>query len=231
MRVNDVMTTDVEVVRPDTSVSEIAKRLLARNISAVPVVDDRNQVVGIVSEGDLMRRADGGTARRPSWWLGLLAGLAPSMHDYVKTHGIYARDVMSGDVVSVEEEASLADVATILEQRRIKRVPVVRDGRLRGIVSRADLLRGLAAAGTDRTASPDDRDIKSSIETAAHDAGVSLLYVNVAVLDGEVSIWGMVDSEAEKTTMRKVAEGVIGVRDVRDNVNVKSERLRATLDL
>ncbi len=231
MQASDVMTTNVETVRPDTAVSEIAKRLLKRNISAVPVVDDENRVIGMVSEGDLMRRPEGGTARPRSWWLGLFADTEESRRDYVKSHGLYARDVMLPDVISVGEEASLAEIATTLEKNRIKRVPVVRDGKLVGIVSRADLLQGLAAAGTERSISPSDRDIKMSIEKAVHDTGVSMLYVNIVVVDGVATIWGMVESEAEKAAMRAAAEGIVGVREVQDNVNVMPDRVRATLGI
>lgn len=231
MQARDIMTTSVETVRPETEVTEIAKRLLARNISAVPVVDDQDKVVGIVSEGDLMRRSENQTERQPSWWLGLFADTRERKPDYVKSHGLHARDVMSRDVISVGEDTSLAKVATMLEKHRIKRVPVVRDGKLVGIVSRANLLQGLAVAGTEWAITPSDRDIKISIETAAHDAGMPMLYINFTVVDGIVTIWGMVKSEAEKAAMRKAAEGIAGVREVHDNVNIMSNMLHTTLGL
>lgn len=231
MQARDIMTTSVEAVRPSTEVSEIAKRLLARNISAVPVVDDQDKVVGIVSEGDLMRRSENETERQPSWWIRMFADTQDRTSDYVKSHGLHARDVMSRDVISVGEEASLAEIATILEKHHIKRVPVVRDGKIVGIVSRANLLQGLAVAGTERVISPSDREIKKSIETAAHDAGVPMLYINVTVADGVATIWGMVGSEVEKAAMRAAAEGIAGVGEVHDNVNIMSNILHASLGM
>lgn len=231
MQAIDVMTTTVETVRPGTTVSEIARRLLERNISAVPVVDDENRVIGIVSEGDLMRRSESGTARPRSWWLGLFADTEGNRRDYVKSHGLHARDVMAPDVISVSEDASLSDIATVLEKHRIKRVPVVRDGKLVGIVSRADLLHGLAALGSEMAITPSDRDIKRSIERAAHDAGVSMLYVNVVVVDGVATIWGMVESEAERSALVAAAEAIMGVKRVQNNVNIMPERLRASLGI
>jgi CBS domain-containing protein len=231
MQARDIMTASVATVRPDTEVSEIAKRLLARNISAVPVIDDQERVIGIVSEGDLMRRPESGTERQPSWWLDLFADAKERTHDYVKSHGLHARDVMSREVISVGEHASLAEVATMLEKHQIKRVPVLHDGKLVGIVSRANLLQGLAAAGTLRVISPSDREIKMSIEMAAHDAGLPMHYINVTVVDGIVAIWGMVESEAEKALMRSAAEGIAGVREVHDNANIRSNVLHAALGI
>ena len=156
MRAMDVMTTNVITVSPDTSVQEVAKILSERSISGVPVVDAQNRLVGIVSEGDLLHRVEMGTDRRPdrrtgrrrSWWLDTVGSDEELARAYVKSHGRTARDVMTSEVTSVSETTELADIANLLETKRIKRVPVVRDGKLVGIVSRANLVRALAAAGS-----------------------------------------------------------------------------------
>ena len=146
MQAKDIVTTQVIVVPPEATTREIAALLLERRISAVPVIQPEGGLVGIVSEGDLMRCPETGAERHPSWWLGLLASPEKSALAYVKSHGGHARDVMTRNVISVNEEASLKEVAETLERHRVKRVPELRFGKLVGIVSRADLLHGLVAA-------------------------------------------------------------------------------------
>jgi CBS domain-containing protein len=149
MRAMDIMTTEVLTVAPTTSVQEVAKLLSERGISGVPVVNSDNQVVGILSEGDLLHRAETGTERvrerQRSWWLESLA--SDLARDYVKAHARTAQDVMTRDVVSVYETTPLADVATLLETKRIKRVPVLRAGKLVGICCQP---RQFGTSGRDR---------------------------------------------------------------------------------
>ena len=147
MRAMDVMTPNVITVGPDTSVQRLAALLSERGISGAPVVDSKGSMIGIVSEGDLLHRAELGTEkrneRRQSWWLEHYAsGLA---QDYVKSHGRSVKDIMTRDVVTVSEDTDLAEIATLLETRRIKRVPVVREGKIVGIISRSNLVRALGA--------------------------------------------------------------------------------------
>lgn len=229
MRAGDVMTTRVVTVGPDTAVRTIAQTLVERGISAVPVVDGAGRLLGIVSEGDLMRRAEAGTERQPSWWLDLLASPEEKARDYSRAHGLTARDVMSREVVTVDEDSSLASVAALLERHRIKRVPVVRDGALVGIVSRANLLHGLIAAQPAPAATAgDDSAIRERILAAVAEAGLAEPYVNVVVSGGRVQLWGMVSSEAEKDALRVAAETAPGVVAVENNVAVAGPRqLRA----
>src|SRR6266536_3997807 len=148
MQARDVMTTRVVTVEPDTAIEEVAKRLFENRISAVPVVEGDGRLVGIVSEGDLMRRPESGMERRPSWWLSFLLLPEQSAASYVKAHGRHAKDVMTRNVIMVEDSARIEGIAEILEKHGIKRVPVIREGKLVGIVSRADLLHGLVARQT-----------------------------------------------------------------------------------
>ena len=146
MKAKDIMTTPVVTIEPDTTVREIAALLLERRISGVPVVE-AGRLVGLVSEGDLLHRHEIGTDRdRPtrSWWLSLIDG-DPCPAEYVKSHARRARDIMTRDVISVAEDAPIAEIATVLETHRIKRVPVLRGEQLVGVVSRANLVQALAA--------------------------------------------------------------------------------------
>ena len=132
-------------------------------------------------------------------------------------------------MISVSDDATLEEIATILEKNRIKRVPVMREGKLVGIVSRANLLRGLAAAGTKTMASTSDRDIKAAIEKNVRDAGVDMEFASIVVADGVANIWGLVATGAEKSAMRVAAENASGVKSVNDQVNVMSDMLRSTI--
>ncbi len=224
MQAKDVMTRDVVTVGPDTQVGEIAKLLLARRISAVPVVDASGVLRGIVSEGDLLRRAETGTERRRSWWLELLVENRELAHEYVKSHGLTAKDVMTAPVVTVGDDADLAEIAAVLERNRIKRVPVTHGGRLVGIVSRANLLQALAAAGTPKAKAPaDDRALREAIIAAfKHQKWTPDLTVNVTVQDGQVSLYGLVSSEDERRAMRVAAEEVAGVGKVTDYLTLST---------
>src|SRR6516165_8065770 len=166
MRAMDVMTTNVITVEPDTAVQELATLLSDRGISGVPVLDRDNRLVGVVSEGDLLHRAETGTERRTqrrrSRWLDNFASDQEAARDYVKAHGRTVREIMTRDVISVSDTTELADIATLLETRRIRRVPVVRDGQLVGIISRANLVRALAVTRSDPASevNNDDRTIR-----------------------------------------------------------------------
>lgn len=229
MQAKDIMTTTVVTVRPDASIAEIAHLLLERRISAVPVVDSAGRLLGIVSEGDLMRRPETGTERHPSWWLSLVASPDERAMAYVKRHGGHAHDAMTRDVISVSEETSLEDVAELLEKHRIKRVPVVRDGKLCGIVSRADLLHGLVARKAAPAASASDRAIRAAVENALPEAAVRPDFLNVVVSGGIVHLWGAVETDAEKQAARVVAESVPGVKGVRDEIGVLPPGVRSVM--
>jgi CBS domain-containing protein len=147
MQARDLMTTDVAAVSPDTPTRDVAKLLLARRISAMPVVDRSGAPLGMVSEGDLVGRGASERAARRDWWLELLAEgttLSPIFRQFVEAADRPVREVMATPVVTVSEDTEVGDIVRLLEEHRIKRVPVVRGGRVVGIVSRADLLRALA---------------------------------------------------------------------------------------
>ena len=229
MQAKDIMTASVATVRPDTEISEIAKQLLARNISAMPVVVDQDRVVGIVSEGDLMRRSENGTERQRSWWIRAFAEPEVRARDYIKTHGMCAKDIMSRNVISVSEDTSLADIAETLEKRHIKRVTVMRDEKLVGIVSRANLLQGLVAAGAKTAATASDRDLRTAIENAASKAGLNDQHVSVVVADGVATLWGMAETATERSALGIAAKRVAGVSRVENNINIMPDMVRSTM--
>jgi len=145
MKARDVMVSPVITVKPSASVREVAKTFLERRISAVPVVDDQGKLVGIVSEGDLMHRTEAGTERKRSWWLQGLTGDETLAAEYVKAHARKVADVMTRRVITASPDTPLHEIASLLESNSIKRVPIVKDGQVVGIVSRANLIQAVAS--------------------------------------------------------------------------------------
>lgn len=221
MKASDVMVTDVITVRPEMPVREAAKVLLDHRISAAPVLNAEGRLVGILSEGDLMRRAEIGTERRRSWWLDLLAGESARADDYIRAHAVRVADVMTREVVTATEHASLGEIAALLERRRIKRVPIVRGDELVGIVSRANLLQALASApgAADLPAAQDDRSLRERVLASIRSQPWGMPWLTtVTVHDGVVELWGPVNSDEERRTLRVAAEATPGVRQVKDNL-------------
>lgn len=219
MKARDVMTEYVISVDSQMSVVDIAAILLAHRISAVPVVDG-GSVVGMVSEGDLMRRREIGTdGRRRSWWLAIL-GDADAAKDYIKSHGLRARDVMTRNPITVAEDTPLEEIAEIFEAKHIKRVPVLRDGALSGIVSRANLIQALAATKLtmDRPAAADDASIRARlIAELEKQPWWRTATANVIVSDGIVHFWGFYQGKTEKDAARVAAETIPGVKGIEDH--------------
>lgn len=217
MQASDVMTRNVISVSPDSEVREIASLLLEHGISAVPVVNAAGKVLGIVSEGDLMRRVELQEERHTSWWLKLFTG-----HDageYVKSHGRLAHEVMTPEPITIDETMPLHRIAALLEKHHIKRVPVVSDGKLVGIVSRANLLRGFSVAETPARVTSDDKEIRRAIvEEVETNTDVLVDHINVMVSDGKVQLWGLVESRDQKMAVQVAAENVPGVTSVENNL-------------
>jgi CBS domain-containing protein len=225
MRAMDVMTTDVISVNPDTTVQGLATLLAERGISGAPVVDASGSLVGIVSEGDLLHRAEIGTARRHrerrrSWWLDHFA--SDLAREYVKSHGRTVNDIMTRDVVTVTEDTDLGDVAALLEAKRVKRVPVMRGGKVVGILSRANLVRALGATkgAPAREGEGDDRTIRTRLlRELGREEWAKLWPEDVIVRDGVVHFWLSSDEpEEKKQALRVAAENIPGVRGVEEHL-------------
>jgi CBS-domain-containing membrane protein len=218
MKASDIMTSPVITVGLDTAVRHIAGLLFEHRISAVPVLE-KHKLVGIVSEADLLHRHEIGTDRsaRGSWWLQLLSA-DRSIADYVKSHATRARDIMTRDVISVTADTAVAEIATLLEKRGVKRVPVLQDGRLAGIVSRSNLVQALAAKGRLLNAGDSgDGAIRVRLSAELERKSWWPTASNVIVTDGVVHYFGMVDSEDQRQPARVAAENVPGVRRVEDH--------------
>jgi CBS domain-containing protein len=224
MNAADVMASDVICVAPDASVAEIAETLLANRISAVPVVNESGALLGIVSEGDLIRRVESDTERHRSWWLELLTGKQLLAREYVKSHALKAADVMTKPVITVKPDTPLGEIATLLEKHKIKRVPVMKGRQLVGVVSRANLIQSLVS-----------RENKNEPDMSMEDSVLLKRVlgnlrsnpwwpgnINVIVRDGTVELWGLVDSEVEKAAVRVAVEVTPGVRAVSNKLSVKS---------
>ena len=231
MQAQDVMTTWVATIGASASVQEAARLMLERRVSALPVLDGKDRVVGIVSEGDLVRRTELGTGAARSWWLWLLALPAENAAaDYLKTHGVAVGDVMTSQVVSVRRTTPLREVARLLEKHRIKRVPVLEAGRLVGIVSRADLVRRLATAPVrPKAAASSDRALRRQVLKGVAESGINASYVNVTVEGGTTHLWGGLMSEVEQKALRAAAKAVNGVRKIDDHTFVMPPRLTGAL--
>ncbi|MCC7271710.1 MAG: CBS domain-containing protein [Alphaproteobacteria bacterium] len=223
MRARDVMTAPVLTVRPDTKIADIARLLIDKHISAAPVVDDAGYIVGIVSEGDLLRRAEIGTEKRRPWWLEMLTSPDLLANEYVKSHGLVASEIMTKEVVTVKEDTPIQEIADLLEAHRIKRVPVVKRRKVVGIVSRANLLQGLAVHGSPkpgRTAETDQSLRDAVMKTINRQPWAGGAVYNVLVTKRVVHLWGFVRSTEERQAMIVAAENVPGVKDVEDHLSI-----------
>ena len=221
MRATDIMTSEVITVEEDATVQAAAELMAEHGISALPVVDKDTRVIGIVSEGDLLHRAETATEQRRSWWLEIMTSTNQLAGEYIKSHSAKVTDVMTRDVISVTDATPVADIAVLLETHRIKRVPVLRDGRLAGIVSRANLVRALAMTINERASSTeaDDENIRNKLlaELKAQ-KWAEVSPANVTVKDGVVHLWSSYLSEQEKRALVVAAENIPGVRRVEDHM-------------
>jgi CBS domain-containing protein len=226
MRARDVMTTAVHTIATDTSIADIARLLVEKRIGAAPVLDQAGRIVGIVSESDLIRRPEIGTERRRSWLLRFLSDPQTLAAEYVKTQGPTAESVMTRGVVTVEEDTPLDRVAELMEKCAIKRVPVVRQGALVGIVSRANLVQAIAAHGAPAAAGAA---ADGTSDAALRDRLIGKLQgepwfggptFNVMVEGGVAHLWGFVRTDDERRAMVVAAQTLPGIRGVDDHLTI-----------
>ncbi len=220
MQARDIMTKDVVTVEPKTTVEAVADLLVKNRISAVPVVDRSGLLRGIVSEEDLMRRLENREEGRP-WWLSFFGRKYHDAEDFVKVRGHTADDVATRNVRTIDENMPISEIARLLAKHDLKRAPVVRDGKLIGIVSRGDLMRGLAAGGPRHPAiDQDDRALREAVTEALREVpSLILAYIGVTVQDGVVELWGAAESGDQARAARVAAEDVPGVKEVHSHLS------------
>jgi CBS domain-containing protein len=224
MKAVDVMTREPMSVTPQTTIVEAARLMLQHRISGLPVTDGKGAVVGVVTEGDLLRRAETGTERHRSNWLAFLIGPGRLADDYVGAHARKVGEVMTQDVAVVAPSADLAVVVGLMEKRRVKRVPVVEKGKLVGIVSRADLVQALVHSLTqDAKAHTHDQVADETIrdrllEIIDKEPWGPRFSIDVTVKAGVVDLHGTITDDRERTALIVAAEGVVGVKAVNDHL-------------
>ena len=220
MNASDIMTKTVISGRPDTTVGQAVELMLQHHISAIPVIDDERRVVGIVSEGDLMSRVEGANDQNRSWWLSLFSEAQANAKGFVLKHGQHLRDIMTTQVTVVTPDTPVGKIARLLETRHIKRVPVVNDGELVGIVSRANLLQAIAAHPVVHIRAEADLDEKRDVVLGAlaQVPGLNPVHLNVIVADNRVDVWGIVNSKDEEDAARVALEAIDGLGEVSINL-------------
>jgi CBS domain-containing protein len=219
MNAADVMSRSIISVGPDTTIAEAIRLMLDNQISGLPVIE-AGQLVGILTEGDLLRRSETGTERHRPRWLEILMGPGRLADDYVRTHGRKVEEIMTRDLVSVTPDTPLDEIVALMERRRIKRVPVL-DGEVPvGIVSRADLLRALARTLEEQpSAQGGDDEIRERIlAELAKFSWAPRDGLTISVSDGVVGLDGVILEEKERDALRVAAENVPGVRAVEDRL-------------
>jgi CBS domain-containing protein len=220
MKAADVMVRGVVTVHPDTDVADAIKLLAERDISALPVVDAQGDLVGIISEADLLHRVEIGTEKHRPWLQESLTAATTLAEEFAKSHGKKVSEVMTKGVVSATEDTPLAEIATLFERQRIKRVPIVRDGKLVGVVSRSNLIQALASTATSGEGREDsDRRIRDEVlDRLEQQHWTDFGERNVTVNGGVVHLWGLISSDSERQALTALAEGVPGVSAVRDEM-------------
>jgi CBS domain-containing protein len=218
MRAHQIMTKPVITVSPDATIVEAANIMLQRHVSGLPVVED-DELVGIVSEGDFIRRSEIGTQHKRGRWLRFILGPGQSASDFVREHGRRVFEVMTKDPLTITEDTALAEIVNMMEKNNVKRLPVVRDGTLVGIVSRANLLQAVASLARevpDPTA--DDDHIRERIITAMEKNDWCPFGLGVIVKDGIVHLSGVITEERSRQAAVVAAENVQGVKKVHDHL-------------
>jgi len=219
MRAHQIMTRSVISVTPDTSIVDAANIMLQRHVSGLPVIDQAGKLVGIVSEGDFIRRSEIGTQRKRGRWLRFILGSGRSANDFVHEHGRKVSEVMTTEPVTITEDAALAEIADIMERNHVKRLPVMNGDKVVGIVSRANLLQTVASLARqvpDPTA--DDDHIRNRVVDALEKNDWCPFGLNVIVRDGIVHLSGVITDENARQATIVATENVNGVKTVHDHL-------------
>jgi CBS domain-containing protein len=218
MKARELMSTNLVVVPPETPASAVAALLASRGISAVPVVDAAGAPVGLVTEGDLIRRLADEKPGPVQWFFNLFKDSGKLADRFSKAHGKTARDVMTAELATVGEDATADDIAKLMEARNIRRVPVVKDGRLAGIVSRADLLRAVLAPKPQEALGDDAAILRAALSAMRDQPWVDSFWVFPDVREGAVTLYGFYRSDAVRRGLKVLVEEIPGVKRVEDKM-------------
>ena len=220
MKALDVMTRTVISVEPDATVLQAARLMLQQHISGLPVIDKVGRLVGVLSEGDFLRRRETQTERRRSRWLEFLMGPGKIAAEYAHAHGQKVSEVMTHDVYTVDEGTALEDVVDLMERRRIKRVPVLRGNKVVGIVTRSNLMYAMVSlARSVTTTASADLAIRDQLTAVMQkEIWAPAAMTNIVVRDGVVELWGTVFDERQREALKVAAENIPGVKAVKDHL-------------
>jgi len=220
MNAADIMTRDVLTVSKESTILDAARTLLRHHVSGLPVVDGNGSLVGILTEGDLLRRAETGTQRQRSRWLDLLLGPGRAAADYTAAHARKVGEVMTDEVISIAPDTGLDEVVGLMERHKIKRLPVIANGALIGIVSRADFLGALIGEADKETATPlGDEEIGRRVQAELdRHSWAPRAAMKIAVKDGIVELSGSITDERERAALRVMCENIAGVKAVVDRL-------------
>jgi CBS-domain-containing membrane protein len=221
MKARDVMVAPVITASPQATIKSVAETFLRYQISAVPVVDANGKLVGIISEGDLLHRAEAGTEKQHPWWLRAFLGPDALANEYVRAHTRKVADAMTKEVFTATPDTPLHEIAALLEKHSIKRVPIAENGQLVGIVSRANLVQAVASAGKGLEIPLSDTTIRDKL--MSHLKGQNWAHtgmLNITVNGGVVDLWGLVRSDSERRAIRVAAEAASGVQAVNDHMKL-----------
>jgi CBS domain-containing protein len=220
MKVKDVMTSPVVSVEPDASIWQAVGIMLQRHISGLPVLDKHGRLVGIVSEGDFLRRAETGTQHRHPRWLELFIGPRRLANEYTRSHGRKVHEVMTPDPLTVSEDTRLDEVVRRMEKDRIKRLPVVRGNQVVGIITRANLVHALAGVARElKPVAASDQTIRERLlKELASEPWAPVGLIDVTVRDGAVELWGTITEESQRRALMAAAENVPGVKSVTEHL-------------
>lgn len=221
MRVHQIMTSKVITVKGETAIVDAAKLMLQHHVSGLPVIDKTGKLIGIVSEGDFLRRSEVGTERSHIRWLDFIFGTGKSALDFVKEHGRKVSEIMTRDnLCTVTEDIPLEDAVRLMERQNIKRLPVVRGDKLVGVVTRSDFLRAVASLARDiPDPTADDDHIRNRVIASIEKQEWQPSNLGVTVRDGIVHLSGMITDERFRQATIVAAENVSGVRLVHDHLN------------
>ena len=222
MKAKEVMTFPVISIEPRATILQAIQIMMRRHISGLPVIDKDGSLVGMVTEGDFLRRIETGTQQPRSRWLEFLMGPGRLADEYTHSHGRKVEEVMTRNPFTVSEETPIDKIVDLMERRQIKRVPVVRGNHVVGIISRANLLHALASVSPEtQPATQNDENIRSRLLAEFERQGwthVALIYVNPIVRNGIVELWGTISDQRERPALVVAAENVPGVKTVRDHL-------------